>query len=55
MGISSYWLVDIEVPSVTVLELAGEDYAEAGRSVGPEPVTVGRPFPLQLAASQLVL
>ena len=55
MGIPSYWLVDIEVPSVTVLELAGEEYAEAARCEADEPLTVDRPFPLRLAASQLVL
>ena len=55
MGIPSYWLVDIEVPSVTVLELAAEEYAEVARSEENEPVTVSRPFPVELAASQLVL
>jgi Uma2 family endonuclease len=55
MGIPSYWLVDIEAPSVTVLELAGEDYVEAARSVGDEPLIVSRPFPLQLVARDLIL
>lgn len=55
MGIPSYWLVDIEVPSVTVLELTVEEYAEVARSQADEPLAVTRPFPLQLAASELVL
>jgi Uma2 family endonuclease len=55
MGIVSYWLVDIEEPSVTVLELDGEEYAEVVRLHGATRAEVARPFPVELAASDLTV
>lgn len=48
-GVASYWLVDPEVPSVTVLELDAQgDYQEVAVAVGRELLRVERPFPLEL-------
>jgi hypothetical protein len=55
MGIASYWLVDIEEPAVTVLELDGEEYAEVVRLHGATRAEVARPFPVELAASDLTV
>jgi Uma2 family endonuclease len=53
-GVPSYWLVDPEEPSVTVLELRGGTYVEVARSVGSEPVTVTAPYPMVLVAQALL-
>jgi len=48
-GVPSYWLVDPDEPSLTVLELdeAGR-YAETARVSGAEVLRVERPFPVEL-------
>jgi Uma2 family endonuclease len=54
-GVPSYWLVDPQVPSVTVLELdAGGHYIEVATAQGDTPVTVERPFPLTIVPSALL-
>jgi Uma2 family endonuclease len=56
MGIPSYWIVDIAVPSVLVLELAASgDYAEMARLVADHVGQLDRPFPVAFAAADLVL
>jgi Uma2 family endonuclease len=55
MGIPSYWIVDIEQPSVTVLELEVQDYAEAAVLTGETRSVIARPFAVELAASDLVV
>ena len=55
LQIPSYWLVDIDEPSLTVLELDGEAYAEAVVLRGAEPRQITTPFPVELAASDLVV
>lgn len=55
MGIPSYWLVDIDAPSVTVLELAGEEYGETMGLHGAERAQIARPFVVELAAGDLVV
>lgn len=52
-GIPSYWLVDIEEPSVTILELIGDEYAEVQRLTGTVAGSVSRPFPVSFAAADL--
>lgn len=52
-GIPSYWLVDPEVPSVTVLELEGNAYAEAAVVRGDEPYAVTEPFAVTVVPSAL--
>ena len=53
MGIPSYWLVDIEAPSVTVLELAADVYVDAAHLKGANRQQIARPFPVEFAASDL--
>jgi len=52
-GIPSYWLVDPEVPSVTVLELEGNAYAEAAVVRGDEPYAATEPFAVTVVPSAL--
>jgi Uma2 family endonuclease len=51
-GVASYWLLDPEEPSLTVLELQDSAYLEVARSTGP--LTVQRPFPVTLVPEDLV-
>lgn len=53
-GCPSYWLVDPEGPSVTVLELEDGLYVEVARSTGAEEVTVAAPYPMTLVAQALL-
>lgn len=53
VGIPSYWLVDPEVPSVTVLELEGNAYAEAAVVRGDEPYAATEPFAVTVVPSAL--
>ena len=53
-GVASYWLVDPDEPSVTVLELQGDAYAEVARASGSEAVEVTAPFPVRLVPSELL-
>lgn len=53
-GVASYWLVDPETPSVTVLELQDGRYAEVGAVTGDEALEVRLPFPVRLVAADLV-
>ena len=52
-GVPSYWLLDPEVPSLTVLELRDGAYAELAAAVGDEALTVERPFPVTLVPVEL--
>lgn len=54
LGIASYWLLDVDVPSLRVLELTGGDYVEVAHAVGDEPVTVTRPFPVTVVPADLL-
>lgn len=54
-GVPSYWLVDADLPSVTVLELGADGtYAEVATAHGDAPLTVTRPFPVTLVPSRLL-
>jgi Uma2 family endonuclease len=52
-GAASYWLIDPDEPSVTVLELRDGAYVEVASATGDETVEVERPFPLRLTPSAL--
>jgi Uma2 family endonuclease len=53
-GIPSYWMVDPEEPSVTVLELVERRYVETSRVVDDQTVAVDRPYPLTVVPRDLV-
>jgi len=53
-GVPSYWLVDPETPSVTVLELRGGVYIETGFAEGDELLTVTAPYPLTIVPARLL-
>ncbi len=50
-GVPSYWLLDTDAPSLTVLELQDGAYVEVASSGS---VTVQRPFPVTLVPEELV-
>ena len=53
-GVSSYWIVDPDEPSVLVLDLVDGHYVETGRAAGSAELRVERPFPLVITPSALV-
>lgn len=53
-GVASYWLVDPEVPSLTVLELVDGAYAEVAHVEGEQSWTASRPFPVTVVPAALV-
>ena len=53
-GVPSYWLVDPDGPSVTVLELQHDLYVEVARADGDEVCEVQRPFPLRIVPQALL-
>lgn len=54
LGIASYWLLDVDAPSLRVLELDGSDYREVAYGEGATPVTVERPFPVTVVPARLL-
>lgn len=52
-GVASYWLVDPDAPSVTVLELRDRRYVELGTVIGDGALDVTRPFPVRLVPAEL--
>ena len=53
-GVPSYWLLDTEVPSLTVLELQDGAYVQTALARGDEPLRVVRPFPVTVVPADLV-
>lgn len=53
LGIASYWLLDVDVPSLRVLELGGDDYVEVAYGAGSTPVVIDRPFPVTVVPARL--
>jgi Uma2 family endonuclease len=54
LGIPSYWLVDVDVPSIRILELRAGAYTEVAYAEGDAAVEVDRPFPVRLVPRALV-
>lgn len=54
LGMPSYWMVDVDVPSVRVLELRGGDYVETSYVEGDAELAVEAPFPVRLTPRALV-
>ncbi len=53
LGIASYWLLDVDVPSLRVLELDGSQYVQVTHGEGETPVAVERPFPVTVVPGRL--
>ena len=54
LGIPSYWLLDVEVPSLRVLELQGGEYVEIAYAEGEAAVSVELPFPVTIVPAALL-
>lgn len=53
-GVASYWLIDPEEPSVTVLELRDGAYVEVARALGAQVCEVTQPYPLRMVPQDLL-
>ena len=53
-GVPSYWLVDPDEPSITVLDLEGDTYRETAHVVGDDAFSTTRPFPVRVVPADLV-
>lgn len=53
-GAASYWLVDPDVPSVTVLELHDGVFVEAATGSGDDVLRVTAPWPMTLVPARLL-
>lgn len=53
-GVPSYWLVDPDEPSITVLELSGDDYVEKAVVRGNEVYDAAAPFGVRVVPAELV-
>jgi Uma2 family endonuclease len=53
LGIESYWLLDVHIPSLRVLELRDGDYVEVSYGEGDTAVTVERPFSVTVVPARL--
>lgn len=53
-GVPSYWIVDPDQPSITVLELRDGRYVTVGEATGDQPITVEHPFPATIVPADLI-
>lgn len=53
-GVPTYWLVDPDAPSLTVLELVRGGYREAVTVRGAEALDTDRPFAVRLTPAELI-
>jgi len=56
LGVPSFWLVDpdLEAPTLTVFELAGDAYEQIAQVTGDDAFAVDRPFAVSVVPSELV-
>lgn len=54
LGIASYWLFDVDVPSLRVLELLDGDYVETAYAEGEQSLSVDKPFPVTVVPARLM-
>ncbi len=55
LGVPLYRIVDPVGPSLLVLELTGDEYAEVGAARGDESLSLQQPFAVSLAPAQLLV
>ena len=53
-GVASYWVVDLDVPSITVWELKDGRYGEGAVTIGDERLEAGSPFRVSIVPSALI-
>jgi Uma2 family endonuclease len=53
-GVPSYWIVDPDEPSVTILELRQGSYVEIARASGDQRVSTNRPYDIAVTPADLV-
>ncbi len=53
-GVPAYWLVDPDVPAVTVLELVDARYEQVAVVAGEESYTASTPFPVEITPARLL-
>ncbi len=53
-GVPSYWVVDLELVAVHILDLAGAHYRDVALAEGDELIETDRPFPVAFRPSDLV-
>jgi len=53
-GVPSYWLLDTELPSLTVLELVAGAYVQVAAASGTEALAINRPFPVSIVPADLM-
>ncbi len=53
-GVPSYWLLDPDVPSLTVLELRAGTYVEVASVSDDQSFAAERPFPVTIVPGQLL-
>ncbi len=54
LGIASYWLFDVDVPSLRVLELVEGDYVEVAYAEGEQSLSITKPFPVTVVPARLL-
>jgi Uma2 family endonuclease len=54
LGVPSYWLVDVDVPSIRVLEWRAGEYDEVAYVEHDEVLSVEKPFPVKVVPSDLI-
>jgi Uma2 family endonuclease len=53
-GIESYWIIDPDQPSITVLELRDGRYFEVGQAAGSAELAVDSPYKLRIRPADLI-
>lgn len=53
-GVSSYWIIDTEAPSIMALELIDGHYVTVGEASGDESLTLEKPFPITVVPQALI-
>lgn len=53
-GVTHYWIIDPEAPSILALELVDGHYVTVGEATGDQALSLDRPFPVTVVPSALI-